>query len=328
MIETRAKWGEIVKGAGLQLLEAIDQGAELYVPGMSALLSSETSDVGQKNFTGKVSENRITRKDEGGESKEINRFKTYVTSVDYTAYAGKIELTRETLMDRDFSSELDEATDIGRAANFSQDEAGVQLFNGGFDTRKTDISRVTSVYRYQYYNDGVPTFSTIHPSVVPGVTPQSNASATGAVLSDTNLETARLALRRQLTDAGGPLMMGGSETLVLPLQLEKTGRQITESERIANATNNNEINIYQGSIGMVTSVLFDAVHGGSATAWYLVVPGATRFVHDTREGMQPWTEVDEDKKTMIVGIYGRWANYTKDWRRSFGSKGNGLAYSA
>jgi hypothetical protein len=324
MIESRAKWGELIKGVGIQILEAIDQGTELYTPGISSLLMMDSSDSAQKNFTGKVSENRITRKDEGEATNELNRFKTYVTSVDFTAYGAKVELTRENLMDRDFSSQLDEATDIGRASNFSQDEAGLQIFNGGFTTRKDSIKG----YRYQYYNDGVPTFSVQHPSVVPGQSAQSNASATGTVLSDANLETARLALRKQLTDAGGPLMMGGSETLVLPLALEKTGRQITESERIANATNNNEINIYQGSIGMTTSVLLDSVHGGSNTAWYLIVPGATRFVHDVREGMQPWTEVDEDKKTLTVGIYGRWANYTKDWRRAWGSLGDGAAYSA
>lgn len=324
MIETRAKWGELVKGVGLQILEAIDQGQELYSPGISALLKTETSDVGQKHFTGKVSENQIVRKDEGEATSELNRFKTYVTSVDYSAYGAKIEVTRENLMDRDFSAQLDEASDIGRASNFSIDEAGVQLFNGGFTTRKDTIRG----YRYMYYNDGVPTFSVQHPSVVPGQSAQSNASSTGVTLSDANLETARLALRRQMTDAGGPMVMGGAETLVLPIALEKTGRQITESTQIANATSNNEINVYQGSIGMVTSILMDALHGGSNTAWYLIVPGATKFIHDTREAMQPWTAVDEDKKTLTVGIYGRWANYTKDWRRAWGSLGDGAAYSA
>ncbi len=324
MIETRAKWGELVKGVGLQIVEAIDQGTELYSPGISSLLMMDSSDAGQKYFTGKVSENRITRKDEGESTEELDRFKTYVTSVDYTAYAAKIELTRENLMDRDFSAQLDEATDIGRASNFSQDEAGIQIFNGGFSTRKDTIRG----YRYQYYNDTVPTFSVQHPSVVPGISAQSNASSTGVVLSEANLETARLALRRQLTDAGGPLTMGGQESLVLPLALEKTGRQITESEMIPNATGNNEINVYKGAVGMVSSVLMDAVHGGSNTAWYLIVPGATKFVHDVREGMQPWTEVDEDKKTLTVGIYGRWANYTKDWRRAWGSRGDGAGYSA
>ena len=323
MIETRAKWGELIKGVGIQILEAIDQGSMLYTPGISNLLSVESSDVGQKHFTGKVAENKITRKDEGEETNVLDRFKTYVTSVDYTAYGAKVELTRENLMDRDFSSQLDEATDIGRAANFSQDEAGIQLFNGGFDTRKTDIRG----YRYQYYNDGVPTFSTQHPSVVPGVSAQSNASSNGITLTDANLETGRLALRRQLTDAGGPMAMGGMETLVLPIALEKTGKVITMSELLAGSPNN-DINVYRGSVGMVTSVLMDAVNGGSNTAWYLVVPGATKFVHDVREAMQPWTEVDEDKKTLIVGIYGRWANYTKDWRRAWGSKGDGGAYSA
>jgi hypothetical protein len=226
-------------------------------------------------------------------------------------------------MDRDFSSQLDEATDIGRAANFSQDEAGLQLFNGGFTTRKATIKG----YNYQYYNDGVPTFSVQHPSVVPGQSAQSNASSTGLVLSDANLETARLALKKQLTDAGGPLTMGGRESLVVPIALEKTAKVITESELLS-ASPNNDINIYKGTVGVVTSVLLDAIHGGSNTAWYLIVPGATKFVHDVREGMQPWTMVDEDKKTLTVGIYGRWSNYTKDWRRSWGSLGDAAAYSA
>jgi hypothetical protein len=325
MIEMRAKWGELVKGVGLQILETIDQGMELYTPGISALLKVESSDVGQKHFTGKVSENRITRKDEGEDTDELNRYKTYVTSVDYTAYAAKIEVSRENLMDRDFGTQLDEAMDIGRASNFSQDEAGIQLFNGGFDTRKDTILG----YRYNYYNDTVPTFSVQHPTVVPGQSAQSNASATNAALSEANLETARLALRKQMTDAGGPLVMGGSESLVLPLALEKTGRQITESVQIPNSSGNNEINIYQGAIGMATSVLMDALHGGSDTAWYLIVPGATKFIHDVREAMSPWTEVDEDKKTLTVGIYGRWGNYTKDWRRAWGSKGTGAgSYTA
>jgi len=324
MIETRSKWGELIKGVGIEILEMFDQGTELYTPGISALLKMESSDVGQKSFSGKVSENRITRKDEGDSTDELNRYRTYLTQVDYSAYAAKIEVTRENIMDRDFSAQLDEASDIGRASNFSQDEAGIQLFNGGFTTRKEDIKG----YRYQYYGDAVPTFSTQHPSAVPGTSSQSNASGSGAVLSEANLETGRLSLRKQTTDAGGPLTMGGSETLVLPIALEKTGRQITESERIPNGTDNNEINVYQGAIGMATSVLMDEIHGGSDLSWFLVVPGATKFIHDVREGMSPWTEVDEDKKTLTVGMYGRWANYTKDWRRAYGSTGLGTTYSA
>ena len=323
MIELRSKWGELIKGVGIEILEAIDQGTELYTPGISSLLMMDSSDSAQKNFTGKVAENRITRKDEAEDTNELSRYKTYLTTVDYTAYAAKIEVSREQLMDRDFAGTLDEATDIGRASNFSQDEAGIQLFNGGFDTRKESILG----YRYQYYGDGVPTFSVQHPTAVPGQSAQSNASATGITLTEANLETARLALRKQQTDAGGPMTMGGSETLVLPLALEKTGRVITESEKVS-GSENNDINTYNGVVNMTSSVLMDAINDGSDTAWFLVVPGATRFMHDTREAMQPWTEVDEDKKTLTVGMYGRWANYTKDWRRSWGSLGDGQAYSA
>ena len=297
---------------------------ELYSPGIFSLLQTTSSDVGQKHFTGKVSENRITRKDEGEAPDELNRYKTYVTSVDYTAYSGSIEVTRETLMDRDFMGLLDEATDIGKAANFSVDEAGIQLFNGGFTTRKENILG----YKYQYYNDGVPTFSVQHPTVVPGVSAQSNASATNLAFSEANLETGRLALRKQQTDAGGPMTMGGQETVVLPIALEKTGDVVLGSELLPGSPNN-DINVYRGRVGMITSVMLDAVNGGSDTAWYLVVPGATRFYHDTREKMQPYTVVDDAKKTLEVGVYGRFANYTTDWKRSWGSLGTGTgSYTA
>lgn len=323
MIETRSKWGELIRGTGLQILEAMDQGSMLYTPGISSLLRTETSDAAQKHFTGKVAENRIRRKDEADESDELGRYKTYVTSVDYTAYAAKIEVSRENLMDRDFAGVLDEATDLGRSSNFTQDEAGIQLFNGGFTTRDTEIKG----YRYQYYGDGVPTFSVQHPTPVPGQSAQSNASSTGITFTEANLETARLALRKQTTDAGGPLTMLGAETLALPLELEKEGKVVTMSEKVS-GSENNDINTYKGYVNMTTSVLMDSIHGGSDTAWFLVVPGATRFYHDVREAMQPWTEVDEDKKTLTVGIYGRFANYTTDWRRSWGSLGDGQAYSA
>lgn len=323
MIETRSKWGEIISGVGIQVLEVYDQATELYQAGISNLLKVESSSVGQKNFTGKVSENTITRKDEGEATEEISRYKTYVTSVDYTTYAGKLEITKENIDDRDFSAQLDEAADLAKASQFSQDEAGVQLFNGGFTTRKDSIKG----YRYQYYNDGVPTFSTIHPTVVPGVSTQSNASGSSIVLSDANLETARLALRKQMTDAGGPLTMGGQETIVVPLALEKTARVITESELLSNS-GNNDFNVYKGTVGMVTSQLFDSYTGGSNTAWYLIVPGATKFVHDVREGMSPWMTMDEDTGTFKFGVRGRWANYTKDWRRAWGSLGTAGAYTA
>lgn len=323
MIESRSKWGEIIKGVGLQLMDVFDQNTQLYAPGISNLLITTSSDVAQKHLTGKVTENRLRRKDETESTDELGRFKTYVTSIDYTAYAEKIEISREQLMDRDFTNVMSEVGDLGRAASFSQDESGLQLFNAGWDTR-VDSARG---YRLQWYNDTVPQWSTIHPSVVPGQGTQSNASSTGIALSDANLETARIALMLQTTDAGGPLTLGGQTTLVVPAHLEKTARVITESELVSNS-GNNDINIYKGSVNVASSMLLDAVNGGSNTAWYLVVPGATKFVHDTREGMQPWTEVDEDKKTLTFGVYGRFANYTMDWRRAWASKGAGAAYSA
>ena len=72
-----------------------------------------------------------------------------------------------------------------------------------------------------WYNDGVPQFSTVHPTVVAGASTQSNASSTSIPLSHDNYEVSRLAMALQTQDNGLALTMAGKNILVLPIALEK-----------------------------------------------------------------------------------------------------------
>lgn len=322
-IEIRGNWTDLVGGVGLQIFDVFDQGMEEYIPGISNLLQVRSGTGAQENYTGKTGAGRATEFDGEGESiKETRRYKTYTTKVVWNNIGSKIRVSKNQVEDRDFENELNEARDLGISMQFSKDESGMQLFNGGFTTTTKQQG-----YTMTLYGDGVPTFSTVHPSVVPGASTQSNASSTGITLTDGNLETARVAMVLQQTDDGLPLALMGNTTLVVPMNLEKEAKVITMSDRVSGSDFNN-INVYKGAIDMVSSQFLDATNGGSNTAWYLVVPGRTKFYHGTRQEAQMNQDVNIENQVMTFTVDSRFANYVLDWRRSYGSKGDSAAYSS
>jgi len=192
MIESRGTWTDLVAGVGLEIAEVYDQGQEEYLPGISNLLITTTGTGAERNFTGKTGSGRIRKFDDGDDVPGTRRYKTYTTKVTYNNYGSFVEVTKNQITDRNFQAQLDEMKDLSVGANFSQDEAGMQLFNGGFATTTTKNG-----YELTWYGDGLPQFSTIHATTVPGGSTQSNASATSIAFGDDNLETGRLALTLQ-----------------------------------------------------------------------------------------------------------------------------------
>jgi hypothetical protein len=321
-METRGKWTDLIPDVGLKIAEVFDQGQEEYRPGISNLLTQTTGDGAQKNYSGKTGTGRLRKFDDGDDLPGLNRYKTYTTQVAYTNYGGFVEVSKNTITDRDFTAQLDEMKDLSISANFSQDESGMQLFNGGFAT-----TREVNGYTMTYYGDGLPTFSTIHSTVVPGASTQSNASATGITFGHDNLETAKVAITLQQTDDGIPVSLLGKLMLVLPINLEREGMQETMSV-LTPENANNAINVFNGNIDMATSLFLDATNGGSNTAWFLIVPGRSKIYHEVRQGATLEQDVNIKNKAVTFTVDARWANYVKDWRRTWGSKGDGAAYSS
>ena len=113
--------------------------------------------------------------------------------------------------------------------------------NYGF-TAQASIPQAAAI---SAYGDAQPLCSVQH-TRKDGGTAQSNASSTGITLSETNLETARLALMNQLDDRGKPMRVGTNKLiLVVPPALEKTAVVATRGEK-RSGTANNDINIYDG----------------------------------------------------------------------------------
>lgn len=137
MAETRSTWIELIGGVGVEIADVYDQAADEYAPGLQNVvrLESEGADA-QVTYTGKTGAGRLSRRDDGSTIAEKKRYKTYNTTVAFNNYDGYIDVTSNTIEDKDaeWRAKLDEVKDLAIAARASQDESAMQLFNGGFAT--------------------------------------------------------------------------------------------------------------------------------------------------------------------------------------------------
>lgn len=322
MIESRSKWGELIPDVGLRMTQVFDQGDMLYTPGISNLLRVQTMDKAQENYTGKTSFGKMRKFEDGDAIPEVERHKTYNTTINANNYGASVSVTKNMVEDRDYADQLDEFKDLSRTANFSVDVSGANVYNSLFVTTPTDAS-----FGIDFYNDGVPTASTVHPTPVPGASTQSNASSTGITLTVDNYETGSLALENQNQDNGLPISMTGRTTLVTSDTLQRTAMEITKSEK--NPENaNNALNVFMGAYDLVTSRLLNANNNGSATQWTLVKRDDAKLFHKERQAKRMHTHVDGRTLTTTFSVEARWTDAILDWRGVWASKGDGAAYSS
>lgn len=317
---TRANWTDLIPATGLQIAGVFDQGGELYTPGIANIINVKSAaDVAQVNYTGKTGFGKLNLFNEGDDIPATNRYKTYTTKVLFNAYGEHVTVTKLQLEDRDFNTELSEMQDFGRAYNQSVDESSMQLLNGGFATTVN-----VNGYNMTWYADGNPQFSTVHNTVVPGGSTQSNASSTGIKLSHDNLETARIALTLQKTDNGRPMALTTSPVLVVPVALEKKAQESIGSV-LTPETSNNALNFFKGSMTMMSSAFLDA---NSSNAWFLINKQRNKLFYETRQEARLERDVNILNKTVTFTIDARWANYSLEWKGTWGSKGDLATYSS
>lgn len=325
-METRGIWTDLIAGVGLQIAEVFNQAQEEYQPGIFNLLNKLGGSGAQRNVTGKTGVGELSRFDDGDDLPGGRRYKTYTTKIVYNQYGKFLDVTKLTIEDAGeaFRSDLDEMKDMSIGANFSQDKSGLQLFNGGFATT-ADVNG----YRLSLYGDLKPTFSTVHPTTVPGGSTQSNASSTGIKFSYANLETPLVALVEQKTDDGLAMSIMGKPTIVLQPSQQKEGLEVTESQ-LDPSTAQNTINVFKNGMGadMIVSTHLGTANGGTDTQWFVVVPNRHKLNHEVRQ--DPRLEQDTNIKNKVVTftVDARWAESVTDWRRTWGSKGDLASYSS
>lgn len=236
----------------------------------------------------------------------LQLFKTTYT---HKKYALGIKISQELVEDDQKNSirRLPEA--LARSTKRTTEFYAASVFNNGFNTS------------YTSYGDGKPLFSTAH-TRVDGGTAQSNASATGITLTDPNLETARNAFRKQLDDKGMRIMTT-PKTLLVPIDLGKTAKVIVNSN-LRSGVADNDVNIYNGMFNIVEWEFIT-----STTAWFLLgTKGDHLITWNWR--VRPQLKMDNsfDSDAALWKVRTRFSYGWSDWRSSWGSKGDGAAYSS
>lgn len=314
-------WGAAVRGVGVHFREFFSQNTGAYTYDWGSLVKETTDDTAQATMSGKTGSGRLTLFNEGSTIPRKQRYKLYETGFVHSQYGGQIEVTRLQLMNRDFQEAFGEFKDLTISGNTTRSLAPAQIFNNGFATTTTKNG-----IKLALYGDGKALFSTSHPRV-DGGSAQSNASATGITLTESNLEVGRLALIKQLQDDGNPLMMAGQIYLVVPTALEKTAKIITGSD-LRSGTANNDLNVYNGgSINVACSRWLDSDLGGSDTAWFLIAASVARLMFVLRQGLSMDQSVDKNTKSTLFDVILDFSLGHADWRGAWGTKGDGAAYS-
>lgn len=334
-VETRATWGDgWIKGLAAKFAEVENQASMAYSLGIDSALGVETnhatrlfkertSDKAEERHTNKTGVGYPTLTTEGQDYATDSRLPGYITVFKFIKKTNSVEITEEEKDDRenDLADKFSEAYDLNVSMNMEFDRSAFSIFNYAFTAQASLPADVT------FYSDGVPLASTLHPRKDGGAT-QSNASATGIPLTEINLGTGRQALRRQLDDRGLPMAIGsGRLILLVPDSLEQTAQIITKSTKRP-STANNDLNIYDGFVTVISTKWVNSQNGGSDTAWYLIDSLYSPFIFYKRRGIQTSVYMDNKNKNTIYDISARWQVGNKNWRGFWASKGDSATYSS
>ena len=332
-VETRATWGDgWIKGLAARFAEVENQAEMAYSLGIESALGTEgnnatrlfkemTSDKAEERHTNKTGVSYPTLTQEGEDYGSDSRLPGYLTVFKFIKKTNSIEVTEEEKDDRDaVNGKIDEGYDLNVSMMMEFDRSAFSLFNYAFTAQASLPADLT------FYSDGKPLCSVGHPRK-DGGTAQSNASATGVPLTEPNLETGKTALRRQLDDRGLPMQIGsGKLILLVPDSLEKTAYILTHGQKRP-STANNDINVYDGNMTVISTKWINSQNGGSDTQWFLIDPMFSPAIFYKRRGIITSVWMDKKNKNTIYDISARWQVGNKNWRGIWGSKGDSASYS-
>jgi len=321
MTASSSNWGESVMPG---IRSWVDDGYEQYDPYYTKLLNVDTSD---RQFVDDINSTGIGRLDEVGEAGATtyeDPLQGYKTRYTQRVFKKGIQVTREEHKWDMYNLWEKRSRKLGEAGARTKDYFAIgDMFRNAFNTANTS------------YGDGLPLCSTLHTRIDGGST-QSNASATGIALTEPNLEVALLAQREVLDDKGQLVdFMTSKPILMVSPYLKKTALEIVGSDR-RSGTANNDLNYYfeHEDVDVFVNPWLSALSTGSTRGsgtdlyWFIIAKGQheLNFIQGTPFDLE--SDKDFDTDVMKIKAYETFAYGWSDWRGTWGSKGDGVAYSS
>lgn len=322
-IQTRASLADLGKrGLGPAFEDVFDQNLIKFEgrDNVRKIIDFIQTDKSVLRTTGLTGYGFLQEFEEGDALPQTSNIKTFETLYTIRDYGQSVVVTDDMIEDRErIGSKLDEFAGLTRMTDITMHKHAMMQFNGAFVTTAT----IQGVSLHRYNSEALVTTSHARAD---GGTAQSNRSSTNITLTELNLETGRLALVKQLSDNGLPLIDMGRITLVVPDDLEKNATIYTGSALRA-STANNDLNFYRGiQMDVLSSRWLNAGSGGSATQWFLVArfmggPSPLRVYHRGAPRMRD--DVESGTWNKIFGIKARYAVGNSEWKGIWGSDGSG-----
>ena len=293
------------------------------------VLQMKDSDRQYEKYSSVSAHGLLVETAESGTPTDDSRIQGYDLQLTNRKFTMKARISWENLKDDQFNELEKEATMLARAAKRTPDVYASDLFNRGFVTTDRFGNSLLAA-------DGVRLFSTLHKLNSEDGTTVSNASATGITLTEANLETAMLAVNHQKNPKS--ILAGARAThLVVPTNMRKEALIITGSDK-RSGTGDNDLNVYKGGMeayggGMLQVVVWPEMGSGSdygsATAWFLLDKDIHELLFQWRERpMLHPVEFNQDNMSFEYLMHERFEFGMVDWRGTWGSKGDGAAYSS
>lgn len=233
----------------------------------------------------------------------------YATTFTHVVYAKGFKVSREARDDDQYNIINGLPAKLGRSLRRWEEKSGSYVFERGFNTSYTG-------------GDGKPLLSTIHPRSDGGST-QSNASATGVTLTESNYITLKNQMRNHKDDKGMKID-SKPQKVVVPIELEHTANIIFNSN-LRSGTADNDLNPVKGDVQVVPWVYLGDT---STTAWFLVDNDQQALMWFWRDRAEFANDKTFESETWLYKARERFSNGFADWRGVVGSKGDGAAYSS
>jgi len=305
MAATRSNFGDLLEPGFNQIYNDAYQETERLFTQIFRVQTSSKQDERDSAVSGF---GLLTQKAEQAPIDYEDPVQMYDVLYTHLTYGKGFKISKEMFDDDQYNVMNSKPEALGRAARRTEERSAANVFNRAFNTSYLG-------------GDGVPLVSTLHPRA-DGGTSQSNASATGLTFTEQNYETARLAMRRQLDDKGQFIDVM-PQTLLIPLDLEKTAKIIFNSN-LRSGTADNDMNPYQGQLKVMPWSYLDR----NATHWFLLDNGLHKVKWFWREKANFKQDVMFETDAALFKVRERFSNGFSDWRGVWGSQGDSAAYSS
>ena len=274
----------------------------------SKVFSTRTSTKQDERFSSVTGFGLLTVKSENATIDYDDPIQGYDTLLSHVTYAKGFKVSKEMWDDDQYNVMNEKPRQLGVAARRTEETVAANVFNRAFNAS----------YLGGYDQE---LCSTVHPREDAG-TSQSNASSTGIAFGEENYETAKLAMRGQL-DGRGQIIEVMPRVLLIPENSKKTADIVFKSN-LRSGTADNDFNPYLNELQVIEWLYMNR----NDTHWFLIDKDTARgLVYLIKERMSFSQDEAWESDAALFKVRERFSVGFYAWRGTWGSQGDGAAYS-